>query len=96
MLKHIVMWKLKPEALGQAREMKVRLEALREKIPQILELEVGLPVKPAEGQPDLVLVSLFQDEAALETYQKHPDHLPVVEFVKKIAAERRVVDYLTR
>ena len=98
MLKHIVMWKLKAEAegrdaAGNAQEMKRQLESLKARIPEILELEVGLPLKPLEGNPDLVLVSLFRDEAALEVYQKHPDHQKVVEFVKKIFAERRVVDY---
>ncbi|HET9869547.1 MAG TPA: Dabb family protein, partial [bacterium] len=70
MLKHIVMWRLKSQAEGasweeNAREMKRRLEALPALIPEILELEVGLPPHAPEGQPQVVLVSAFRDEAAL-------------------------------
>jgi quinol monooxygenase YgiN len=98
MLKHIVMWNLKPEAEGadafeNAKTMKRLLEGLKDHIPEILELEVGLPLKPLEGMPHAVIVSAFKDEAALEIYQKHPEHQKVVEFVKKVVAARHVVDY---
>jgi len=99
MLKHIVMWKLQPQAEGasaaqNALELKKRLENLKTFIPEILELEVGLPLKPVESMPDVVLVSAFQDEAALAAYVKHPEHQKVVAFVNKIIASRHVVDYL--
>jgi hypothetical protein len=100
MLKHIVMWKLKAEAEGataaqNALEMKRRLEGLKAVIPEILELEVGLPLKPTEAMPDLVLVSAFRDEGALAAYQKHPEHQKIVGFVGKVTASRYAVDYLT-
>lgn len=98
MLKHIVMWNLKPEAEGanaaeNAGKVKALLEGLKKHIPEILELEVGLPLRAAPGMPDLVLVSAFEGEAQLEIYQKHPEHQKVVEFVKKVVAARHVVDY---
>ncbi len=98
MLKHIVMWKLKEEAEGQlkkanAGELKIRLEALKEKIPEIQELEVGLQMEPSEAAYDVVLVSIFQNQEGLGNYQKHPEHQKVVEFVKKIIMDRKVVDY---
>ena len=98
MLKHIVMWKLKEEAEGRgkksnAMEMKKRLEGLKDIIREIKELEVGLQIEPAEGVYDLVLFSVFQDKAALDLYQKHPEHLKVKEFVVKVTADRKTVDY---
>jgi hypothetical protein len=108
MLKHIVMWKLKEEAEGagkkqNALEMKKRLEKLKGPISEIQELEVGLQMEPSpfvktsgdkpEAAYDLVLYSTFRDKGDLEKYQKHPEHQKVVEFVKKVVADRKVVDY---
>lgn len=100
MLKHIVMWKLKDEAEGRSKkenalELKKRLEALKDPVPEVLELEVGLQFEPSEAAYDALLFSVFKDKAALETYQKHPEHQKVVEFVKKIILDRKVVDYET-
>lgn len=98
MIKHIVMWKLKEEAEGRdkrgnALEMKSRLEGLKGKVPSILELELGLQMEPNEAAYDVALYSLFKNKAGLAEYQKHPEHLKVVEFVKKVVADRKVVDY---
>jgi hypothetical protein len=98
MIKHIVMWKLKEEAEGlrkkdNAFELKRRLEDLRGVVPQIMDLEAGLQIEPNEAAYDVVLYSVFKDMNGLAEYQKHPEHQKVVEFVKKIVADRKVVDY---
>ena len=98
MLKHIVMWKLKEEAEGRSKkdnaaEMKKRLEALKGSIQEIVELEVGLQFEPAEAAYDVVLYSVFKDKSGLGSYQKHPEHQKIVEFVKRIVLDRKVVDY---
>ena len=98
MIKHIVLWKLKEDEAGWSKlenafELKRRLEALKNKIPEILELEIGFPIEKGETVSDVALYSLFENKEGLQAYQKHPDHQKVVEFVKQIAVERRVVDY---
>src|SRR5208282_3507788 len=98
MVKHVVMWRLKQEALGLNQselgaELKARLEALVGKVPEIRSFEVGLNTAQSETASHVVLVSGFDDMAALERYARHPDHQKVVEFVKEIVAERRVVDF---
>jgi len=98
MVKHIVMWKLKDEAEGKSKqanalELKKRLEDLKGKVPDIVELEVGLQMGPDETASDVILVTLFKDKAGLDNYQKHPDHQKVIPFVKQVVSERRVVDY---
>ena len=98
MIKHIVLWKLKEEAEGRSKkenafELKNRLEALKSQIPEILQLEVGLSIESGETVSDVALYSSFKDKAALEIYQKHPEHQKVVGYVRQITAERRVVDY---
>jgi hypothetical protein len=99
MLKHIVMWKLKDEALGMgkaalAAELKSRLEALNGQVPSLRSLEVGLNVVPADTARDLVLVSTFDDREGLDAYSAHPAHQAVVDFVKQVVDERRACDYL--
>ncbi len=98
MIRHIVMWRLKDEALGadkaaNAGKMKTMLEGLARQIPEIRRLEVGINTVEDEAAGDIVLVSEFNCEGCLATYQTHPAHQEVVAFVKQIAAERRVVDY---
>lgn len=99
MLKHIVMWKLKKSNDGYTKEenatrMKVALEDLVGKISEIKVLEVGININKSDSVYDIVLYSEFEDEKDLIIYQKHPEHLKVVELAKEIVIERAVVDYV--
>lgn len=98
MIKHIVMWKLKEEALGNSKKenallIKDKLEALRGQIPEILDLEVGIDFLESEQSYDIVLVSTFASKEALDIYQKHPKHVEVGAFVGEVRFARTVVDY---
>jgi len=98
MIKHIVMWKLKEndkdnEKLENAKIIKTNLEALKEIIPEIKYIEVGIDSKKFENNYDVVLVSEFNSFEELDVYQKHPEHLKVGEFVKSVAEIRTAVDY---
>jgi hypothetical protein len=86
MIKHIVMWKLKEvsecgDRIQNAKKMKHELEALKTKIPQIRHIEVGINNIASDASYDIVLYSEFANEQDLETYQKHPEHLKVAEFI---------------
>jgi hypothetical protein len=99
MLKHVVMWKFKDSAEGGSREQNLKkakglIESLKGRIPEIRQLEVGIDVSQSEQSYDLVLSSEFADVNALLAYQKHPDHVRVVEFLRKVHGGRIVVDYL--
>lgn len=99
MLKHIVMWKLKEQAEGNtniknALLMKEMLETLKNSIPEIGLIEVGLNVNSSAVAYDVVLYSEFKDEEAFEIYLDHPEHLKVAEFVGKVYDDRVVVDYM--
>ncbi len=98
MLKHIVFWKIKEfaENAGKQENMnkiKTMLEALPALIPEIKKLEVGFGCVPNPDAYDVALYSEFDDVAALQTYQKNPDHLKVGEFIGKVKESRAVVDY---
>lgn len=69
------------------------LESLPGKIPGIGSLEVGIDVTQSDASYDLVLNGTFASVAALEAYQRHPDHLAVVAFLRPVQSAKAVVDY---
>jgi len=99
MIRHVVIWKMKDFADGQAREENIRrakeaLEALPGQIPgHIRHLEVGVNRLENAENCDLVLIADFDDMADLEAYFKHPAHLMVAELVRKLREERMAVDF---
>lgn len=98
MLTHVVMWKLRSEALGMAKpelavELRRRLMALVGVVPEIRTFSVGINALPGDTAADVVLVSSFDDFGALDRYVKHPQHQEVVAFVKQVITERRAVDF---
>ena len=100
MVKHLVLWKLKPEAHGQsaaenARAIKEKLERLRGRVPGLLRIEVGLDFSRTDSSSDLALYAEFESRAALEAYQAHPEHKAVMPFILEARSERRLVDYDT-
>jgi hypothetical protein len=99
MIKHIVMFKLKDWAEGRDKAgnieaLKAKLEALPAQIGEIRFFEVGINIIAASVAYDLVLVSQFASKEDLFTYQKHPEHVKVADFVGKTCMSRIVVDYV--
>ncbi|MGE4297252.1 MAG: Dabb family protein [Desulfovibrionaceae bacterium] len=98
MIKHLVMWTLKPEAEGataaeNAVKMKTMLEALVGVIPGLRHLEVSADIVEASPACQVVLYSELDDEAALAAYQPHPAHQACVAFIRTVVASRSVLDY---
>jgi len=98
MIKHIVFWKLKEEALGHdkganALLMKEKLEALNGQIPGLLKLEVGLDFSKTGMSADVALYSEFANAEDLKLYDEHPKHVAVKGFVGEVKSDRWVVDY---
>ena len=99
MLKHIVLFKLKPIAEGASKEenskkIKYDLETLTGKVPQIRHIEVGINVIPSETAYDIAIYSEFADEKDLNIYMKHSEHVKIAEFIGKVRESRVVVDYV--
>jgi len=99
MIKHIVMWTLKDQALGKSKAenlaaMKALLEELPAKIPGVVALEVATTgLFESVPATEIALYTVFKTREDLMAYAVHPEHLKVGEFVKAVAAERRVIDY---
>jgi hypothetical protein len=98
-LKHIVMFKLKERAEGNDRPTNIKalqekLEALPAQIKEIKFFEVGINSIETSVAYDMVLVSEFESKEVLFSYQKHPEHVLVANFVGKVCESRVVVDYV--
>jgi hypothetical protein len=94
MLKHVVLFKFKPEVNEiDIVELEKALAALPGAIPEIQEYAFGRDVIRSERSYDFALVSGFADLKAMERYQKHPNHLPVLELVKRLCSTVLAVDF---
>ena len=96
MIKHIVLFRVKEDTRDRAtriRELVEQLEALREAIPQVKTLEVGVNRGHSSNAADVGLYSEFASWEDLEAYRQHPAHQRVVAWIEKHCSERRVLDY---
>ncbi|MDD2448565.1 MAG: Dabb family protein [Sulfurimonas sp.] len=95
MIVHIVMFKFKEQNReANTLEMKKKLEALVGVVPTLKSMEVGIDFSKSPRAYDLSLYSTFDDKDALQAYAIHEEHLKVVEFVKEMTIESKVVDYI--
>lgn len=74
-------------------EAVTRLAALPPLIPEIKCLRVGRDISRTGVSYDVGLYTEFESEKDLDTYRDHPDHQAVVDFIKKVATARAVVDF---
>jgi len=95
MIVHIVMFKFKEEnkALNMARVQK-KLEDLEDSIEVLKSMEVGINFNESERAMDMSLYSTFESTRDLKTYQEHPAHQKVVELIREVTVESKVVDYI--
>ncbi|MGY0400262.1 MAG: Dabb family protein [Ostreibacterium sp.] len=97
MIHHVVMWQLKPcqsasEKQQIINEIKVKIEGLKVFIPEIIDLHVGLNINELYDY-DIMLFSIFNNEADLASYQGHPEHQKVGKFIKNSVVQRANMDY---
>ena len=102
MVRHMIIWTLKDEFSGEEKArikagikagIKEGLESLHGKIPGMVRIQVmteGL----ASSNTDLMLDTLFEDEAALKGYSVHPLHVAVAnEKVRPFTKIRSCFDF---
>jgi hypothetical protein len=99
MLKHIVFFELADNAEGKSKTenaeiIKMQLENLKNLIPEIKMIEVGInyPNAPKTNY-DIALYSVFENLDALNVYQEHPEHKKIAAFIGKVRTARAAVDY---
>jgi hypothetical protein len=97
MIRHVVIWRLKPQG-GDERartfeRIRSALEAQVGRIPGLLRVETGLNVSASRRAGDFSLICDFETPAALAGYQKHPAHFETRAIVDPLIDEHWIVDY---
>ena len=94
MIVHIVMFRFKEEdKASNIQRVEKELYALVEKVDELKSMEVGVNFTDSDRALDLSLYSTFETKEDLKTYAVHPAHLEVVELIKSVTEESKVVDY---
>ncbi|MDF2444393.1 MAG: hypothetical protein JWR01_2596 [Subtercola sp.] len=98
MIRHIVTFTLadpSPEKRAeQAAFITAQLGSLVGVVPEIIALEVVTDVNATPGNAHVALISDYEDQAALERYQVHPDHVRVSSSIKPFFAGRAAIDFV--
>jgi len=97
MIRHIVMWNVRGDTpADKARgiaQLQRSFASLRGRIPGLLHLEIGVDVSRVDYACDVVLYSEFENQAALDAYGCHPEHLRVKNELADLRTARHQVDY---
>jgi len=97
MITHIVLFKFKDDTTdNQIQKAKNMIEALKDKVPTLKQIEVGVNFADEDRAMDMSLLSTFDDRVGLDEYATHPIHLEVIAYIKSIASYTKVVDYETQ
>jgi len=97
-LRHVVLFKFKPEVTGaQVQEVVRAFAALPERIEAIVGFEHGTDVSIENKQKGFThaFVVTFRDEQGRASYLPHPAHQEFVKLVRPRAADVLVLDYWT-
>ena len=102
MVKHVVLWKLKPEASATpeileqniSRQME-RFRQMQADVPEILNLEVFRNFKQGPDFYEFMVVMDFASREALEAFQHSPSHTDpeARAFGQSIRERKAVIDY---
>ncbi len=78
MIRHIVLFKLKNPTPAECNRAKEVLLSMRGKVPEIVDIEVGVDFLHSERSYDVALQVTVADRAALDAYQCDPYHVGAV------------------
>ena len=97
-IKHIVLWKLKDEALGatkaeNAERIRGEAAALAGIVPGLRAIEAGINFEPSDAAWDIGLYAEFDSREALNAYQIHPRHEEFKNLIAEVRKDRAVIDY---
>lgn len=93
MIEHTVLFRMHPEKKNLVNDLKDKLDALEEKIDDVVKIETGINFAERSDAYDLLLKVYVKDESGLKTYAQHPDHQEVLGFIKKVVEQTAVVDF---
>ena len=94
MIRHVVVWRLKPDSSDRFHAIRAALEAQQGRIPGLLKVEVGRNFAASRRAADFVLICDFASREALEDYHRHRAHLETRAIVDPLVEEHWIVDYV--
>lgn len=98
MLRHIILWKIKPEITDAEKpavkeRIKTSLEALVGVIDGLEEMTVHIDGLPS-STCDMMLESKLRDADALAFYRDHPEHVKAATYVRSVVDVRLCLDFM--
>ncbi len=93
MLTHVVFFKLKDNSQDHLEKVKKDLLALKDQIPLIKSMEVGIDILRTERSFDIVLYTKFDSLEDMNAYQVHPAHVKFAEYIQAAKESVFAVDY---
>lgn len=85
------MWRLSNK--NDVTEMKEKLNSLKEKVPSLIDVEVGINESLSESAFDIVFIGTFKSESCLRAFENDSYHKGIAEWVSEKRETRYVVDY---
>src|SRR5688500_14980236 len=95
MIRHVVMFKFKPEVEKAARiDLMRRVRALPQDIDVIRSLTIAENFAQSPRACDFILMVDVENETDLQIYGDHPKHQPVKQLSAELCSGTYVVDYV--
>ena len=94
MIRHIVLFKIKPEFKEEIPQLVKNFYGMKGKVEGLIDLEAGADILGSERSYDLALICTFADRAAFDAYQTHPAHLPVKKRMHEVREGSVACDFL--
>lgn len=92
MIKHIVMWKFMENEEEIMKEFLSGLENLRDEIPELVSVQTGININPA-NEFNAILITEFNTYEDLQSYQKNPKHIVAAGVGKDKRIARQAIDF---
>jgi hypothetical protein len=92
-LVHLISFKYKAETSETVRQDHRQRLAMLKGIAGVIDLKVGADVVQSPRSYDTGLLVMFRDRAALDAYQKDPQHVPGAQFGVSITDHIVAVDF---
>ena len=96
MIIHVVMIKFREEEREKHISKAKRLiDELNDFVPSLVSMRTGINFAEEDRAMDLCLIAEFENIEGLNEYASHPEHIKVIDYLKKVAEYSKVVDYET-
>ena len=92
MIRHVVILDLKKNA--PKKVIKEKILSLKENIPEILNMEVGIDINFDPTPSTICIIADFENKEGLSIYANHSLHIKIIKnYIKPFLIERKVVDF---